>query len=45
MTWEATITRLSVPETIAAIVTDEETLFERMRKRLFLLDEHESNLR
>ena len=43
-TWEATVARLSMPEVMAEIVADEETLFDRTRNRFFLLEERESVL-
>lgn len=43
-TWEETMARLSTPEIMAEIVTDEETLFDRARNRFFLVEERESDL-
>lgn len=42
--WEATMERLAAPGTLAEIVADEETLFDRTRNRFFLVDERESEL-
>lgn len=41
-TWETTMARLSTPEVMAEIVADEETLFDRVENRFFLVEEHES---
>ena len=43
-TWEATMARLAEPATMAEIVADEETLFDRSRNRFFVVEEHESAL-
>ena len=42
--WEATMARLAAPETMAEIVADEETLFDRGKSRFFLVEEHETDL-
>jgi hypothetical protein len=43
-TWEATMARLADPETMAEIVADEETLFDRSKNRFFLVEEHDSEI-
>ena len=42
--YEASLSRLALPEVAAEIAEDEEMLFDRPKNRFFMIEEYESEL-